>query len=153
MVREAAGSSLRLHGNNSRSQIMEMDLWTLAEDHGPLDRVGQLAHISRPVIGYEFLHRFLGNLGAGLLYLFGKPLSKELGQIRDILSPVPQGRKGNGNDIETVIKILAEATRSNGLFEVSVGCRNDPNVHPDRIGPPYALKFSLLEKPQKFRLK
>jgi len=77
-IREGIGAHSRLGGNDARRQIMERDPRFLAQHDGSLHHIGQLAHVSRPIIGEELFLSVLGDLGEALLRLQGEPLQEKI---------------------------------------------------------------------------
>ena len=75
-----------------------------------------------------------------------------LGEHRDVLAPVAQGRRGDGDDVEPVEEILAEALVPHELRQVLVGGGDDAHVHAQRARAPHALELALLQHAENLRL-
>ena len=63
-----------------------------------------------------------------------------------------QWRQRHGNDIQAVIKVLAEFAGLDGLLQVLVGGRNDAGVEGQQAGPAQAFEFTLLQDAQQLGL-
>ena len=50
-----------------------------------------------------------------------------------IIPPIPQWRKFDIHHIQTIIEILAKSSLFDGLLEIPVACRNDSDIHLDRL--------------------
>ena len=129
---------------NSRRQLRNGDARTLPEHNGLLYDIGQLTHVSWPVIGAKLFQGFAGNLIESPLRLQGKPGQEMLTEFGDILCSVLQRRKSNQNDIQAVVEILTKLTLLDLGREIAIRCRDDANVHGDRFGPAHPLELSFL---------
>ncbi|GAB3484895.1 hypothetical protein GCM10027398_44490 [Azotobacter salinestris] len=109
---------------------MGLDDPAFAEDHRPLDDVLQFAHVARPVVAHQHAQGPRGDVGAALA----------------------QRRHGDGEDVEPVIEILAEAALLYHASQVVVGGGEDAQV--DLVGEVTADPFEalLLEHPQQLGL-
>ncbi len=94
-----------------------------------------------------------GEPGDVLGHLAGKPPEEALGQDRDVLASIAQRRQLDPNDVQAVVQVLAEATRSDVVFHISVGCRQHAHVDGDLLRRAYSAHLLLLENPQKLHLK
>lgn len=89
--------------------------------------VGQLTDIARPVVGQQCLD---GRSGQALI--LGLGLVQEMsGQGDNVLGPIPQGRDFDGDDIQAIVKVLAESAGGNVLVETAIGGCNEPAVDLD----------------------
>ena len=75
-----------------------------------------------------------------------------LGEHRDIHLALAQGRQPDGERIDTVVQVFAEATIADELLEWAVGRGNEPEVHRDRFVPAQPFESSLLEHAQQLGL-
>ena len=97
-------------------------------DDEALHLVLQLAHVARPVVGLEELHRLLREARRGLAELGRVALEEVLGEERDVLAALAQRRHADGEDLEAVVEVLAEAPLGDLLLEVAVRRRDDAHV-------------------------
>jgi hypothetical protein len=68
------------------------------------------------------------------------------------LAAFPQRGHFDRNDVEPVVQVLAEAVLADGVFEITVGREDQPNVHFDRMTLPDRMHFAHFEEPKQFRL-
>ena len=68
-------------------------------------------------------------------------------QQRHILAPVAQRRQLDRDDVEPVVQVLAEALGRDFLGELLIGGRDHPDIHPQGLEPPEALKRPILQDP------
>src|SRR5262245_5626616 len=74
------------------------------------------------------------------------------GQAWDVLPALSQRRGGDGEHIETVIKVCAETLLTDSALQVAIGGRDQPYVHLQRLRPADALELAVLQDPQELRL-
>ena len=67
--------------------------------------------------------------------------------------PLAQGRHLDGKNIQPVKHILPERACRHCSLQVAVGGRDDADVHGNRLTASHALKFPLLQHPQKSDLR
>ncbi|MNZ11188.1 hypothetical protein D3C78_280510 [compost metagenome] len=120
-------------------------------DRHALHQVGQLAHVARPVVVAQRHDR--GGVeadGTALLVLHAR--DELVDQQRDVFHPLAQRRHLDGEDVEAVVEILAEAAGLDHLFEVLVGGGDD--AHVDVLGLVAAdpLEGALLQHAQQLDL-
>jgi len=58
----------------------------------------------------------------------------------------------DAHNIETVVQIFAEPTRSHGLVDIPVRRHEDTRIHLDIFLPSQSRKFPVLQHLEKFRL-
>src|SRR5450759_1192327 len=75
-----------------------------------------------------------------------------LGQLRNVARAVAQRRQRNGNDIQAVIKIGAEAAFADGGFKRAVAGRDDADIDVYGLVRSQAVELPLLQGAQQFRL-
>ncbi len=72
---------------------------------------------------------------------------------RNVLSPLPQGGEKDGHNVESIVEVFPERLVSEGLFQIPVGSRRNPDIDLDGLIASHPLKFLFLEHPQQFHLK
>jgi hypothetical protein len=70
----------------------------------------QFTDIPRPGILGEYFESFRADMRDIFVVLFRKFLQKMVSQRGDIFPPLPQGRKGDGDHIESIEEVLPEFT-------------------------------------------
>src|SRR5262249_26071625 len=66
-------------------------------------------------------------------------------QKRNVLSSLAQGGEVDRDDIEAIVQVLPEGARFERVAKVLVGRRENPDVHPYRLGPADAGEVASLE--------
>ena len=79
-------------------------------------------------------------------------LQEEVHQHWDVFAALAQGRHVNGEDVDAVVEVVAEATVLNHRAQVAVGGGDDAHVNPDGARAADAANLSLLKCAQEFRL-
>src|SRR5580765_3646539 len=141
-----------MRGSNRGGKLGQSYLWAATLDNRPLNYIGELAHVARPIMGDQFVQSILGDPVKILLRFQRKPRHEKIDEVRNIFPSLPQRRKRNGNYVETVIKIRAKASLFHRFIQVAIRRRDDFHVDLDGFHPSYALKLSLLEKSQELGL-
>ena len=70
----------------------------------------------------------------------------------DVLSPLAQRRKADGEDVEAVVEVLAERFVLDFLEQVAIGGGDDADVDGDGGGAAHAIELALLQDPEQFYL-
>ena len=122
------------------------------EGHRVLDHVVQLADVSRPGRLNQHLHGLRGEPLLLALVLGGEQADEVLGQERDVLPPLVQGRQFQADHVQPVEQVLAEGVFLDRLLEVAVGGRNDAHVHRHRLGTAHRPDLPVLEHAQQLDL-
>jgi hypothetical protein len=63
---------------------------------------------------------------------------------RDVLGPLPQRRHVDGEDVEAVVEVLAEAALSDLVCQVTIGRGDNAHVDLDRPGAAEPLELAFL---------
>src|ERR1700683_5575946 len=125
----------------------------LRERASALDDVLQLAHISRPVVVHQNLHRLRRNTLYWLARICGEARNEKIRQIGDVFFALTQRRNVDGDNIQTIIKIFAKGSLFEGLAQIAVGGRDQPHVHFHRARAAEPLKLALLQNAQQLHLR
>ena len=111
------------------------------------------AHVARPPVEHQVLHRLLGEAQAALLELARARSEEVLGQRRDLLAALAQRRHAAADDVQAVEEVLAEAAVGDELIEVRVGRGDDADVaRAAGRGVAERLDLARLEEAQEFGL-
>src|SRR5262249_40544492 len=81
-----------------------------------------------------------------------KTLHEKVCQSADVFPSFSQGRKGNRNDVQTVVEIRPETALFYRAGEIAIGRCDDFDVDTDRFDSSDALELSFLEKSQELGL-
>ena len=119
---------MRGDGAEARRQVARLDDRGFADDHGALQRVAQLAHVSRPGVVLEQLHdRFAGGAdGARMLAVH--VLDQDFHQGRNVFLVLAQGWHVDAENVQPVVKIVAQLPFGDRLFGNLIGCGHHPHV-------------------------
>ena len=80
-------------------------------------------------------------------------LMKNSAMSRDVFSPFTKRRQLDVDDVQAVVKILAEPALLDQLLEIHVGGRNDPDIDLDGVDTAQSHELSFLDDPQELRLR
>ena len=108
ILRNEAGKNLR------RNQSL------CGEDRYLLRDVLQLAHITRPLVTHNHLLCLLSQHNLIHVILLSHLHGKETEQQYDVLTTVTKRRNLNGNRIQSVIKVFAEASFTDSLTDIDI---------------------------------
>src|SRR5439155_21546363 len=125
--------------------LVQLQGRTPREHDGPLDHVLQLPDVARPRIAHKPVHR----LGGDRVDLAAEPLGeareKEHRELWDIRRPLAQRRHPEREYVQAVEKVRAEPPGTHGLLQVTIGRRDHPLIHADRLIATHRLELLLLE--------
>ena len=135
-----------------RRDMLRPDIHIGRQQAGALDRIFQLADITRPWVFQEEPHHLVCN--AAYLRLARRLVFADeiICKYRDILLPLAQRRYLEGKDVQTVIQVAAEGLFLNRLLQVHIGTRNDADIERDRLLPPDARHLARLQDAQQVDL-
>src|SRR5207245_1334508 len=77
---------------------------------------------------------------------------KIVDQIQNVLTPLAQGGYAKHHDAEPIVEVFAKMPFFNSLLEVAVGGSDNPDIHPNILLAPDALKAAFLQNPHQFDL-
>ncbi|MDT4845116.1 hypothetical protein FQZ97_790940 [compost metagenome] len=120
-------------------------------DRHALDKVGQLTHVARPVMpAQRHDRRRVEANGTALLVLHAR--DQLVHQQRYIFDTLAQRRHFDGEHIQAVIQIFAEAALLDHPFQVLVGRRDDSHIGALRLVATDTLEGALLQYAQQLDL-
>src|SRR4029077_16655510 len=82
----------------------------------------------------------------------GKRLNEIADQERNVFSAVTQGRDADREHVQAVEQVAAEFAAGDHLFQIAVGCCDQPGVYPPRLRAAETFEFLLLQRAQQLRL-
>ena len=83
------------------------------------------------MIGKQNLSGGICQPGNRTMILLGITGDKEVGQRNNLIRPLTQGRQFQMDGIDAVIKVLAEGSLLHHLFQILVGCADQPDINRD----------------------
>ena len=104
-----------------RGQVLGTDCASLAEHDRALDHVLELAHVARPSYAIRRSSASRATLIRGLLFLRAVDLQEVIDQQRDVVAALRERRAGDGDHVQAIEEIFAEATGFDLGLEVAVG--------------------------------
>jgi hypothetical protein len=155
----AGGSVLAACEGPQRQDVLGADFLAVAEGQGPFDDVFEFTYVTGPGMLHQQVHRMRGDpdglrrLTVAALAGQGSMLFDEVAcQQRDVHGAFAQRRYGQGDDIEPVVEVFAEAPLANQLQQIALGRADQTDVDADRRLPADAFEFLLLNDAQQFDL-
>ncbi len=138
------GGDLREFGNRQ--------FVTLAEDDSAEHGVFQLADIARPVVARDQRHGFRPDAANGAAFLCRETRQKPPGEIGDIIAALAQGRDGDGEDVEAIVEVFAEAALLHKFDQVLVGGGDDADIDLDGFLATDGIDLAFLDGAQQLYL-
>jgi hypothetical protein len=134
-------------------EILHVEGLTPAEDDALLDTVLELAHVSRPLVADEEIQRARREPPHRAAVARRELRQEMIGEERDVLRPLAQGRDRDVDHGDPVVEIGAEGPASHRLPEVAVRGRDEADVHPPEAAVADPAEVLELEHAQELRLK
>jgi hypothetical protein len=106
-IQLACGGYLSL-STKARGQVVRLDSFSFAQDHGLTERILQLTHVLRPIVLNQSLPRLGADRRDAQTELAVQPIQQMIEQQGNIISSVSQGRKMNPDDVKSPVEIVAE---------------------------------------------
>ena len=131
---------------------MSFDLFTRTDNHGALDHVAQLAHVTRPRVIAKGFQRGDAEKTRGPIVLRRQLGDQMLGQQGQVFFSLGQTWKFDGYDVEPVKQVLAQFPPARGLVGFFVGSREYAHVNWNFISTAQRTNLSLFEYAQQLRL-
>ena len=121
------------------------------EHDGALDHVLELAHVARPRVVEHALERGARDGEARLAVLLRVEPDEVIDEQRDVLAARAQRRRRDGDDVEPIVEVLAEAPRLHLGEQIAVGRGDDADVGLDGVAAE-RLVLALLQDAQELHL-
>ena len=138
----AAGCSRR--GAHARGQMLRQNQFAAGQQHRPLHRVAQFAHVARPGITFQTGGHRLRKPRAAL----GQFLDEPARQRQNVLAPLAQRRNVQLHHVQPVKQILAKPAGFDFLLQIAVAGGEDAGVGVDFAVRADALKSPVLRHAQ-----
>src|SRR5262249_43915087 len=151
-VLEVLGAAWWVAANRWCQEVGQFEPALGGQDLRPLVEVLQLSYVRRPGVRGQPVQDVRTQRTHGLPHLRRVVHGEVPSEARDVLRPLSQGRQGDGEDVEPVIEVRAEAPLAHGSLEVAIRGRDQPHVYFQRLRPADALELALLQYAQELRL-
>src|SRR5207247_1089364 len=138
--------------DDTAGQVAYGEDLAIAQDHGALDDVLELAHVAPPGISHERVQSVAidtAHLAAELQVEFTYEMIRKQ---RDVLTMLPKRRQRDMDDVQAIEEITAESPGLDFLRKIPVGARDDADVDPDRLGATDRPHLFLLNHAQELHL-
>src|SRR5271154_4398749 len=122
------------------------------QDYRAFDHVLELAHISRPAVADQPLHRFALDAGYLAPDFHAEAADEVVHEWRNIFVAFAQRRQLNGKHVQTVEQILAEGSLGGRSKKIAVSCSDHTHVDLDQIRTAEPFELMFLEDTQQLRL-
>src|SRR5690349_4502060 len=135
------------------AEVTRLHTRAIGHEHGALDRMIQLAHISRPRVAQEQLHRVGRETVTELLVIAHAVASEEMrGEERYVFPSLTERWQLQLDRVEAKQQVLPEPPRADLAVDVRVGGRDDAHVGSSRPRCPDTLELAALEDTEQLRL-
>ena len=122
----------------------------LRQRDGAFDHAFQFAHVSRPFVDHQRLHRIARQ---PIRLSAGRSLQDGLDQVRNVVPPGTQRRHGNLDRVQAIEQVAAELAASAQRLERTIGGHHDPDVHAATAVAADAFHGRVLDHPQQLGLR
>src|SRR5215469_11473801 len=116
-----------------RREMVGLDADLRADNDQALDQIPEFADVAGPGITEKNFKRAVREFARALAVSGAKFVEEVAGKNRNVFLAVAQRRNKEGNDVEAIEQILAEAAVRDFLFEILVGGGDDADVHADGL--------------------
>ena len=103
-------------GGNLFRQVRGVEVAPVGQNHGALQRVFQLPHITRPVIGHQHIEDIVVHPLKGDPRFFHVGADEGARQLGDVLPVVAQGRTLDTHDAQAVVEVRPEGAVGHRLL-------------------------------------
>ena len=107
---------------------MSVDAVVGGREHGALHAVFELADISGPAVVHQHVDRGGRKLPNGLVVLHVQVFDEVFGQQDDVALALGEARHHDGEDVQAVVKVLAEELLFHQLLQIAAGGGEETHV-------------------------
>ena len=141
---EVGGDGARWLARAFESQVFRPNQPSFAQNGGALERVAKLAHVTWPVIPEQRLPGVSRKAGRRPPERPPDLVQQRLAEREDIGGARSERRDRDVEHFQAVVKVLAEVAAFDGFPQVTVGCRNHPNIRLHGARGPESLELAFL---------
>src|ERR1700683_338715 len=131
---------------------VEGDVGARRQHHGTFDYIFQFTHVTRPGIGHQGPPCSWRDVPRWAVIFLCVPLQEEIDEQGNILFALAQRRKVDGDHIEPVEEIFAEAAVADRLSEIDVGGGDDAHIHLNFLHSAEVHEAAVLQDAENFGL-
>ena len=121
------------------------EVGTDGEDDGAFDKVFEFADVAGPVPVDQSAQGFRGDLIDGAAHFLGVFAGEVAGEDGDVVGPVSERGRGDGEDFEAVVEITPEELVAHHFGEVPIGGGDEANVDGNGANAAEAFEGFLLQ--------
>src|SRR5210317_1332450 len=99
------------------------------ENNRTLNNVSQLTHVTRPLILFKKFAGHLGDTGDGFAELPVVVANKEINQDHNVVASFTQRRQVDGNDLQTIVEVVAKSFILDLLEQLLIGRGHDTDIN------------------------
>ncbi len=129
------------------------DFGTAGGDDEALNEVFEFADVAWPDVFFEDLEGLGGEVFEGKVVGATVDLEEVVAEDRDVSGAVTEGRKMDGDDVDAVVEVFAEAAGARHLFKVFVGGADEAEVDLAEGAAAEALDLVVFEDAEELGLK
>ena len=138
----------RHHRQHLRRQVFGFDQLRGRHDGQPVANIFELTHVARKREGRKLRQRGIRDaLGFGS-ELLGALLQEVPSERGHVFTALAQSRQTQTNHVEPVKQVFAKATDLDALFQVLMGCGDDPHIRLDRVVATDPIKVTVAQHAQ-----
>src|SRR5262249_22863277 len=133
-------------------KVLHGDRVIACEDDSPLERVAELADVSRPRVLVDGMSRSWRQLHPVTPVMERKRRHELVRQGWQVFPTLAQRREPERDHVQAIEEIFTKAAGADLALQIVARGRDDPRTHGDGISPADPLDAALLEKPEQRRL-
>ena len=123
-----------------------------SKDDCPFNGISQLADVARPMVCVEHVPHLAGEWLELLVHLPGKPREEMFRQQGHVPVSIAQRGHPQLDDVQSMVQVLPKIAGLDGVNNVPIGRRENPDVHPLLLCPTDPDERAVLEKTQQLGL-
>ena len=105
----------------------------IGKDHRAEHRVLELADVARPAVALEHGKGIRLDAVDALSFLGGEAGNEMADEFRHVVKAIAQRRNPDGEDVEAVVEVLAQAPLPHEINQVLVGRPDQPDIDLDGV--------------------
>jgi hypothetical protein len=133
--------------------MLDADHAAVTQDRRTLERIPELTHVPRPIVGEERLARIVRQPGRRTAERSRDVAEKRLADIQNIRATLSQRGQADIEYPQPVIQVLAEISPFDGFRQVAVRRGDDADIRLLHAHAAKTLELPLLEHAKELRLR